>query len=107
MTLIVISTLIKDGSIMIDGVDVRELNIGWLRQQIGIVSQEPILFNCSIKSNILYGLPSDAPVPTEDMITSTAKRANAHDFISKIPSGYDGVVGERGAMLSGGQKQSN
>ncbi|XP_063965443.1 ATP-dependent translocase ABCB1-like [Lytechinus pictus] len=89
------------GEICIDGIDIRDLNVTWLRENIGVVSQEPTLFNCSIKQNIEYGHEgvSDAE------IVEAAKKANAHQFISSLPKGYDTVVGERGAQLSGGQKQ--
>ena len=86
---------------MIGGYDVRELNIRWLRQHIGVVSQEPVLFATTIAENIRYG-KEDA---TQDEIETAAKAANAHSFISNLPDGYNTLVGERGAQLSGGQKQ--
>ena len=86
---------------MIGGYDVRELNIQWLRQHIGVVSQEPVLFATTIAENIRYG-KEDA---TQDEIETAAKAANAHSFISNLPDGYNTLVGERGAQLSGGQKQ--
>ena len=79
----------------------RELNIRWLRQHIGVVSQEPVLFATTIAENIRYG-KEDA---TQDEIEMAAKAANAHSFISNLPDGYSTLVGERGAQLSGGQKQ--
>ncbi|XP_071480566.1 ATP-dependent translocase ABCB1-like [Diadema antillarum] len=91
----------SDGKILIDGHEITELNLRWLREKIGVVSQEPILFNCSIEENIAYGREG---VTKEEIIQAT-KMANAHDFISKLPNGYDTMVGERGAQLSGGQKQ--
>lgn len=91
----------SSGSILLDGTDLRDLNIQWLRDQIGLVSQEPVLFARSIKENIAYGLPG----ATDEQIIAVAKSANAHDFISKFPQGYDTQVGDRGAQLSGGQKQ--
>ena len=81
--------------------DVRELNIKWLRSNIGVVSQEPVLFDTTIAENIRYGR-EDASM--ED-IKKAAKNANVHDFISSLPNGYDTLAGERGTQLSGGQKQ--
>ncbi|XP_076472510.1 ATP-dependent translocase ABCB1-like isoform X2 [Babylonia areolata] len=89
------------GSVELDGQDISGLNIHWLRRNIGIVSQEPVLFSCSIKDNIRLGNPD---VSDEDILQA-ARNANAHDFISGLPKGYDTLVGERGAQLSGGQKQ--
>ena len=89
------------GSILLDGHDLKDLNVRWLREQIGLVSQEPVLFARSIKENIAYGLPG----ATDEQIISVAKAANAHDFISKFPQGYDTKVGDKGSQLSGGQKQ--
>ena len=77
------------------------MNISWLRNQIGVVSQEPVLFNVSIAENISYG-KEDA---TMEEIEMAAKAANAYDFISELPDGYNTLVGEGGAQLSGGQKQ--
>lgn len=90
-----------EGRITIDGVDIRDLDIDWLRSQIGSVRQEPILFAASVRENIAYGKP-DA---TQEEIEEAAIKANVHDFIAALPQGYDTVVGERGASLSGGQKQ--
>ena len=87
--------------ITIDGREIRTLNLRWLRSHIGVVSQEPVLFNTTIAENIRYGR-EDATM--EDIIQA-AKNANAHDFISQLPDGYDTDVGERGAQMSGGQKQ--
>ena len=87
--------------ISLDGIDIRDLNISWLRNQIGIVSQEPVLFNVSVAENISYGKEG----ATMHEIIMAAKVANAHDFISSLPDGYNTVVGEGGAQLSGGQKQ--
>ncbi|EOA15909.1 hypothetical protein CARUB_v10004001mg [Capsella rubella] len=90
------------GKILIDQVEIQTFKLSWLRQQMGLVSQEPILFNETIKSNIAYGKTGGA---TEEEIISAAKAANAHNFISSLPQGYDTSVGERGVQLSGGQKQ--
>ncbi|KAJ2467717.1 hypothetical protein GGI03_001411 [Coemansia sp. RSA 2337] len=94
------------GDVMIDGVNIKELNIGTLRQRIGIVTQEPVLFSTSIMQNIKWGAvdPENSP-PTDDEVFEAAKAANAHQFISQLPNGYDTLVGEGGALLSGGQKQ--
>jgi len=91
------------GDIILDGVDIKKLDPLWLHKEIGIVTQEPVLFACSIKENILYGVhPKNF---TDDDIIKCAKAANAHDFIMNLPKKYDTLVGERGAQLSGGQKQ--
>lgn len=99
-----------EGSISLDGTDISTLNLGWLRRQIGYVSQEPTLFATSVLENIGYGL-----VGTEhehsgteeryELIVEAAKQANAHDFISKLPESYQTNVGQRGSLLSGGQRQ--
>lgn len=92
---------VTEGSVKIDGMDVKETIIQSLRSQIGIVLQDNILFSDSVKQNILMGKP-DA---TEEEVIAAAKAANAHDFIMTLPQGYDTKVGERGVKLSGGQKQ--
>ncbi|MHC4941906.1 MAG: ABC transporter ATP-binding protein [Planctomycetota bacterium] len=89
------------GRITIDGTDIRELNIRSLRNQIGIVSQESILFNDTVRMNIAYGIPE----ASMDSIKAAAKVANAHEFILELEDGYDTLIGERGVRLSGGQKQ--
>ncbi|XP_076012161.1 ATP-binding cassette sub-family B member 10, mitochondrial [Genypterus blacodes] len=92
------------GVITIDGYDIRDLNPYWLRGHIGTVSQEPVLFSCSIRENIAYGAVETDCVSTED-IYRAARVANAYDFIQAFPKGFDTVVGEKGVLLSGGQKQ--
>ncbi|XP_036342463.1 multidrug resistance protein homolog 49-like, partial [Rhagoletis pomonella] len=89
------------GCVRLDGRDLRELNVGWLRSQIGVVGQEPVLFATTIRENILHGKPT----ATQEEIEQAARMANCHDFIVKLPNGYDTMVGERGAQMSGGQKQ--
>jgi len=89
------------GSVCLDGVNIKELNLKWLRNQIGLVGQEPVLFSGSIADNIRYG-KADA---TMEEIQKAAKDANAHNFITGFPDGYDTSVGEKGTQLSGGQKQ--
>lgn len=109
---------VQHGRVTFDGVDVRDLNVRWLRSQIGYVGQMPTLFMLSIRDNIALGAPMDAVYDertkktvlkrrnvTDDDIIAAAKQANAHDFIMKLPEGYDTMLGERGALLSGGQKQ--
>ncbi|KAK6124138.1 hypothetical protein DH2020_042111 [Rehmannia glutinosa] len=90
------------GQILLDGVEIHRFKLSWLRQQMGLVSQEPVLFNETIRANIAYGKKGDV---TEEEIITAAKAANAHNFISGMPNGYDTNVGERGVQLSGGQKQ--
>ena len=90
------------GRITIDGYDIRKLNPSWLREQMGTVTQEPVLFSSSVRDNITYGATSET---TQEQVEAAAKEANAHDFIISFPEGYDTLVGERGVMLSGGQKQ--
>lgn len=90
------------GQITLDGTDIRLLQLKWLRRQMGLVSQEPALFNDTIRANIAYGKEGNA---TEAEIVTAAETANAHNFISSLQNGYDTTVGERGVQLSGGQKQ--
>ncbi|MDD6175028.1 MAG: ABC transporter ATP-binding protein [Firmicutes bacterium] len=92
---------VTDGSITVDGSDIRGLTLQSLRAAIGIVQQDVYLFGGTIRENILYGKP-DA---TEEELVAAAKRANIHDFILSLPQGYDTSAGERGVRLSGGQKQ--
>jgi len=89
------------GAVLIDGHDVRDVKVKSLRNQIGIVLQEPFLFHGAIAENIAYGCP-DASMAD---IIRAAKAANAHDFILRFPDGYDMMVGERGTRLSGGERQ--
>ena len=92
---------VTGGRILIDGVDVRQLESGSYREQVGIVLQEPYLFQGSVLENIRYG----APNATFDEVIAAARVANAHDFISRLAHGYDTVIGERGHTLSGGERQ--
>jgi len=92
---------VTGGTVRIDGYDLRDVSVKSLRDQIGIVLQDSILFSDSVKSNILMGSP-DA---SDEEVVAAAKAANAHDFIESLPLGYDTKVGERGVKLSGGQKQ--
>ncbi|KAL5537680.1 hypothetical protein UlMin_045273 [Ulmus minor] len=90
------------GHISLDGVELKNLKLKWLRQQMGLVSQEPVLFNDTIRANIAYGKDGEA---TEAEVIAASELANAHKFISSLNQGYDTMVGERGVQLSGGQKQ--
>jgi len=90
-----------EGRILIDGVDIKEMSIKSLRSHIGMVTQETILFNDTVRTNIAYGKP-DASF---EEIVSAAKVANAHDFIMRLPEGYNTLIGEHGAKLSGGERQ--
>mmetsp|Transcript_18851 Transcript_18851/g.30935 ORF Transcript_18851/g.30935 Transcript_18851/m.30935 type:complete len:250 (-) Transcript_18851:58-807(-) len=89
------------GRILLDGVDVSQLDPYWLREQIGLVPQEPILFADSIRNNIRYGR-LDA---SDEEVERVAREANLSEFVDSLPEGFDTLVGERGAALSGGQKQ--
>ncbi|CAF1368488.1 unnamed protein product [Adineta ricciae] len=94
---------ISNGALTANACDVRSLNLHWYRGQIGIVSQEPILFDISIRENIAYGDHS-RQIPLSEIIEA-AKTANAHDMIQKLPQGYDTIVGLKGVQMSGGEKQ--
>ena len=108
---------VDDGALLVDGADVRSLSVRWLRSQIGLVSQEPVLFSGSIGWNIGLGGggggngesggESDGGFGLSDeaAVVHAAKLANAHDFVSSMPHGYATEVGEKGVQLSGGQKQ--
>ncbi|KAM0951265.1 putative ABC-type xenobiotic transporter [Dioscorea sansibarensis] len=90
------------GQILVDGTEIDKFQVKWLRQQMGLVSQEPVLFNDTIRANIAYGKEGKA---TEAEIIAAAELASAHRFISSLQQGYETLVGERGIQLSGGQKQ--
>jgi len=92
---------VEQGAVLIDGIDVKDYQRESLRQQIGIVMQDTVIFGVSIRENIAYG---KIDASTEE-IERAAKAANAHDFISRLENGYDTIVGEQGGMLSGGQRQ--
>jgi len=93
---------VDEGMVLLDNLDIRELNLRWLRSQIGLVSQEPVLFSGTVAWNIGLGVD---PTPTQAEIESAAQMANAHVFIKEFTEGYETQVGERGGQLSGGQKQ--
>jgi subfamily B ATP-binding cassette protein HlyB/CyaB len=91
----------EGGRVFIDGIDVALVDVAWLRRQVGVVLQENVLFNRSVRDNIAL---SDPSLPME-RVMAAAELAGAHDFIAELPEGYDTIVGERGASLSGGQRQ--
>ena len=92
---------VDDGRIVIDGMDIRDVTLGSLRSQIGIVTQETILFNDTVRNNIAYGQPG----VSDERVHAAAKAALAHDFILQMPHGYDTMIGEKGTRLSGGERQ--
>ncbi|BGP16128.1 hypothetical protein JCM10213v2_004122 [Rhodosporidiobolus nylandii] len=99
-----------EGSVKLDGVELKDLNVKWLRNQIGLVSQEPTLFATTVAGNIEHGLIGSAfehesPEQRRARVVEAAKLSNADGFISQLPQGYDTHIGERGMLLSGGQKQ--
>ncbi len=89
------------GRILIDGIDIRDVKIDSLRRYIGLVTQEPVLFNDTVFNNIAYGMKDKS----QEEVEQAAKIANAHEFIMNLPAGYNTIVGERGVKLSGGEKQ--
>ena len=92
---------VTGGCIRVDGHDVRDVTLSSLRSQVGIVTQETVLFNDTVRNNIAYGQPQ---IPQKE-VEAAARAALAHDFITALPSGYDTVIGERGVRLSGGERQ--
>ena len=92
---------VRSGAVLLDGYDVRDLPVAFLRSQIGLVQQEPFLFNGTVRENIVY---SDL-LAAHERVEAAARAARAHDFISRLPDGYDSWIGERGVKLSVGQKQ--
>ena len=93
---------VTSGTISIDGNDIRNLDLQWMRSHIACVQQEPQLFGITVRENIVYGVDREV---SQDELERVAREANAHDFISQWPDGYETLVGERGVQLSGGQKQ--
>jgi ATP-binding cassette subfamily B (MDR/TAP) protein 1 len=89
------------GQVLLDGINIKDLQLKWMRSQIGLVSQEPALFATTIKENILFGKEG----ASMEEVIGAAKASNAHNFISTLPMGYDTQVGEKGVQMSGGQKQ--
>ncbi len=92
---------VSSGSITVDGIDLRQLDLGYLRRSIGLVTQDTYLFNATIRENLLYA----APTASQAELEAAGKKANIHDFIMSLPRGYDSLVGNRGLKLSGGEKQ--
>ncbi|CAF3927878.1 unnamed protein product, partial [Rotaria sordida] len=92
---------VTSGRLLLDGIDIRQLNLNWVRSHFGLVSQEPILFDLTIAENIAYGLEN---VPMEDIINAASK-ACIHQFIEQLPQGYETKVGMKGSFMSGGEKQ--
>jgi ATP-binding cassette, subfamily B, bacterial len=90
-----------EGRVLVDGVDVRDVTRRSLRREIGVISQDPFLFSATVRENIAFGLLD----PRDDLIEHAAELAQAHEFIERLPDGYDTVIGERGITLSGGQRQ--
>ncbi|XP_029307520.1 ATP-dependent translocase ABCB1 [Cottoperca gobio] len=93
----------KEGTVLLDNMNAKQLNIHWLRSQIGIVSQEPLLFDCTLAENIAYG--DNSRIVTQAEIEEAAKAANIHSFIEGLPQKYNTQAGDKGTQLSGGQKQ--
>ena len=97
------------GTITIDGIDIRSITTHDLRAQMGIVCQEPVLFNDTVYNNITFGVDTSLPAPNgltwPEAVEHAARIANAHEFIARMPEGYDTVIGDRGSRLSGGQRQ--
>ncbi|MBR0973057.1 type I secretion system permease/ATPase [Bradyrhizobium japonicum] len=89
------------GRVLVDGIDVTQVDPAWLRRQIGVVLQDSVLFNCSIRDNIAFA----DPATSTERVVEAATMAGAHNFILQLPNGYDTIVGERGSSLSGGQRQ--
>lgn len=92
---------VTSGAILVDGVDLRDVTLRSLRDQIGIVTQDTVLFDDTIGANIAYGVPG----ASQDQIEAAARAAHAHDFVAQLPEGYETRIGERGQRLSGGQRQ--
>jgi ABC-type multidrug transport system fused ATPase/permease subunit len=92
---------VQRGRVTIDGADVRDVTLTSLRRQIGVISQDPFLFSATVRENLAFGRPE----ATEDELVHAARLAQAHEFVERLPDGYDTVIGERGITLSGGQRQ--
>ncbi|KAF9541180.1 hypothetical protein BGW38_009846, partial [Lunasporangiospora selenospora] len=91
------------GRAVVEGFDIRDLQLNNIREHMALVGQEPVLFDMSIKDNILYGLPNSNG--SIEQVEEAAKQANIHNFIMSLPNGYDTMAGDKGSQLSGGQKQ--
>jgi len=92
---------VDSGRVLVDGVDVREVRLASLRRAIGVIAQDPFLFSTTVRDNIAFGLPE----LTDAEVERVARLAQAHEFVERLPQGYDTIIGERGITLSGGQRQ--
>src|SRR6185295_8175526 len=92
---------VQAGRVTIDGADVRELTLNSLRREIGVIAQDPFLFSATVRENLAFGRPA----ATDEQLVQAARLAQAHEFVERLPGGYDTVIGERGITLSGGQRQ--
>ncbi|MGH3009320.1 MAG: ABC transporter ATP-binding protein [Gaiellaceae bacterium] len=92
---------VESGRVLVDGVDVRDVTLDSLRREIGVIPQDPFLFSTTVRENIAFGRPQ----MTEEEVERVARLAQAHEFVERLPQGYDTVIGERGITLSGGQRQ--
>ena len=92
---------VDSGRVLVDGVDVREVKLASLRRSMGVITQDPFLFSTTVRDNIAFGLPE----LTDEEVERVARLAQAHEFVERLPQGYDTVIGERGITLSGGQRQ--
>jgi ATP-binding cassette subfamily B protein len=92
---------VTSGRVVVDGVDVRNVKLASLRREIGVIAQDPFLFSASVRENIAFGVGD----LTDEEVEAAARAAQAHEFIERLPQGYDTVIGERGITLSGGQRQ--
>jgi ABC-type multidrug transport system fused ATPase/permease subunit len=92
---------VQDGRVLVDGADVREITLASLRGAVGVVAQDPFLFSASVRENIAFG----SPEASQEQVERAARLAQAHEFVQRLPDGYDTVIGERGITLSGGQRQ--
>lgn len=95
----------QSGGIYLDGMDLKDLNPMWLRNNIGAVNQEPVLFSGTIRENILYGIKDGEQREAEANFDQVVRQSFVDDFVRDLPDGYNTMVGQRGMMLSGGQKQ--
>lgn len=96
----------QSGGVYLDGVDIKELNLKWVRSHIAAVSQEPVLFSGTIRDNILYGLNSNEDENlANELFERVVKQSYVDDFVKTLPDGYNTTIGQRGLTLSGGQRQ--
>lgn len=93
------------GEVKVSNQNIASMDPSVLRNELSLVSQEPVLFSGSIRENIIWGMPPDAPAPSDEALVQAGKDANIHDFVNSLPEGYDTVIGNKGVTLSGGQRQ--